>query len=286
LTQAILTQAAALELTAPNEAELLYWQALCEQPGNLVAHNALERLGSKHRYSKWMHMNCVIDARDDIFKFIAGQSVSRNPLREYLSDGWRTLSELMVLLETADRRLIQMDSVLEFAAGFGRFTRHLVGALPGRVTCMDVLPGSVEFLQEQFGVSGFYSSHDPQELNLQPTFDMVFVLSLFTHLSPSVWPIWLKMLKCGVRSGGVLVLSTHSEYGAKDQGVHFGEEGTFFVTSSESPSIDGNVYGTTFTTRRFTEAAIASVGGLKILHYRENAFWEGQDGLVIEVTQG
>ena len=57
----------------------------------------------------------------------------------------------MQVLEQVDRPLTGVSSMLEFASGFGRFTRHLARALPGRVTCSDVLPGSVDFAREQFG---------------------------------------------------------------------------------------------------------------------------------------
>jgi Methyltransferase domain len=280
-----LAEAQAIELSAPQAAENLYVEVLRAEPGNLEAHHALERLQSEDRYSKWMRVNCNIHPQDDIFKFISSQAVSTNPIREYLSDGWRTLSELMLLLESVDRPLVKMNAVLEFAAGFGRFTRHLSRVLPGKVTSSDVLPGTADFLQEQFGVNAFYSSHQPEKLALKPEFDMVFVLSLFTHLPPAAWRVWLEALAAGVRTSGVLVITTHSESCAKDQGVAFQGDGTFFVASSESPSIDGEVYGTTFTTRRFAEDMISSVPGLRVLRYQDNAFWVGQDAIVVEVSR-
>ena len=92
----------------------------------------------------------------------------------------------MVILETINKPLLKTNRVLEFATGFGRFTRHLVRVLPGRVTWTDVLPGSIEFLQEQFGLKTFASTHDPLSLNIPATCDLVFVLSMFTHLPPAL----------------------------------------------------------------------------------------------------
>jgi hypothetical protein len=121
----------------------------------LADHNALERSGSRERYSAWMRVNCVIDPRDDIFRFFYNHPLACNPVREYLADGWRTLSELMLLMDSIDRPLTRTRSMLEFAAGFGRFTRHLAPVLPGRLTVSDLHPGSVDFLREQLGVDGF-----------------------------------------------------------------------------------------------------------------------------------
>jgi SAM-dependent methyltransferase len=175
-----------------------------------------------------------------------------------------------------------MDGALEFAAGFGRFTRHLVGAIPGKVTCSDVLPGSVEFLQREFGVNAFASSHHPQNLQLKPEYDLIFVLSLFTHLPAHMWAPWLQALAAGLAPGGLLVFSTHNEEDAVVRhGVRFDKSDMHFIATSESPSIDGEVYGTIFTTRGYVEHAVESALGQKPVLIHERRFWEGQDAVVV-----
>ena len=281
--ESMLARAQAIEITQPAEAVQLYTEVLALDAANLTAHNQLEALHAPQRYSHWMRVNCVIDERDDIFRFFANHEIAKNPIREYLSDGWRTLSELMLLLETVDKPLSKTGSVLEFAAGFGRFTRHLVKVLPGRVTCTDVMPGSVDFLREQFGVEGFYSSHDPEKVSLPAKYDLVFVLSMFTHLPTRMWVPWLRALQRMVKPGGLLVFSVHNEQTASEIGVGFDPAGTHFIASSESPSIDSQTYGTTFTTRKFVEDSVSGVFGTKPLHYQAQGFWNGQDGVVVRV---
>ena len=281
--ESILARAQEIETRQPAESARLFANVLALDPANLIAHNALERLQAPQRYSRWMQVNCVIDPRDDIFRFFVNQEIAKNPIREYLSDGWRTLSELMLLLEAVDRPLLKTASVLEFAAGFGRFTRHLVKVLPGRVTCTDVMPGSVEFLREQFGVEGVQSSHHPEQVILPAKYDLVFVLSMFTHLPTRMWAPWLRALRLTVKPGGLLVFSVHNEEVARELGVVFDPEGTHFISSSESPSIDGETYGTTFTTKEFVEGCVGSVFGVKPLLYKSQGFWHGQDGVVLRV---
>ena len=279
----LLARALQIVATQPVEAAQLYAKVMSIDPANLIAHNALERMQAPQRYGHWMQVNCVIDPRDDIFQFFANHEIAKNPIREYLSDGWRTLSELMLFLEAVNRPLLKTESMLEFAAGFGRFTRHLVKVLPGRVTCGDVMPGSINFLREQFDVESFESSHDPEKLMLPATFDLVFVLSMFTHLPPRMWIPWLHALKRSVKPGGILLFSVHNEAVAKEIGVIFDEDGTHFIKSSESPSIDGETYGTTFTTKEFVENCVKSVFGGNPLHYQPQAFWHGQDGVAVLV---
>ena len=279
----MLIRAQEIETSQPAEAAQLFTSVLALDPANLTAHNALERLQAPQRYGRWMLVNCVIDPRDDIFRFFANHEIAKNPIREYLSDGWRTLSELMLLLEAVDKPLSKTASVLEFAAGFGRFTRHLAKVLPGRVTCTDVMPGSVEFLQEQFGVAAFASSHDPEKVLHPVQYDLVFVLSMFTHLPTHMWSPWLRALRRLVKPGGLLVFSVHNEDVATEIGINFAADGTHFIASSESPSIDAQTYGTTFTTKKFVEDAVSGVFGAKPLHYKPQGFWNGQDGVVVRV---
>jgi SAM-dependent methyltransferase len=258
-------------------------ETLRANPADLDAHNTLERLKAPQSFGKWMHVNCVIDPADDIFRFFVNHPSSKHPLRDYLSDGWRTLSELMVVLERLDKPLLKMCSVLEFASGFGRFTRHLAFVLGDKVTCADVLPGSMAFAEREFGVKTLPSSHDPATIKLGGGYDLVFVLSMFTHLPPPIWAQWLKALYAGLAPGGVLILSVANEHRAQAEGVSFGEDGTLFIRSSESPSLDADVYGTTYTTRAFVESVIADCAlpaGTERAFF-DCAFWEGQDAVAI-----
>lgn len=258
----------------------LYAAALRADSACLAAHNALERLQAPAAYGRWMRIDCTIDERDDIFRFFAGHPIAANPIREYLSDGWRTLSELMVLLEHFDRPLARMRSVLEFAAGYGRFTRHLAPTLPGRVACADVVPGCVEFLR-RFGVETFASARDPERVTWPRRYELVFVLSLFTHLPLAAWGPWIRRLADAIEAGGLLVFTIHSPEPALENGVTFDADGACFLASSESRDLSAADYGTTYTTREraLREVAAALPGARVEIHRR--AFWNGQDAVVV-----
>ena len=263
------------------EAAKLYAAVVLADPSNITAHNALERLKAPQAYGRWMHVNCLIDPRDDIFRFFSNHEIAKNPIREYLSDGWRTLSELMVILETLDKPLLKTESVLEFAAGFGRFTRHLSRVMPDRVTCADVLPGTIDFLREQFHVRTILSTHNPATMAFPMQFDLVFVLSMFSHLPAFMWQPWMRALASAVKPGGLLVFSVCNEPAAREIGLDFDSDGTRFIGSSESPSLDAEVYGTMYTTRRFVEEQVELAFGRPASHYFPYAFWVGQDAVVM-----
>ena len=250
----------------------------------LPAHNLIEEHFPLLSYGQWMGCPCQISEADDIFKFFSAHPSSLNPIRDYLADGWRTMSELVLLLEEVNHPLLRTKSVLEFASGHGRFTRHLVKALGAeRVVANDVVVDSVEFARKTFGVEGFVSPSVPEQVQWNQQHDLVFVLSLFTHLPASTWSRWLRRIFDMVAPGGVLVFTTHGAEAVRKQNVTLDENGYFFVASSESNAIDGPEYGTTFTSEAFVRARIAeTLPEARLLKVAERQFWHHQDAIVIE----
>jgi 2-polyprenyl-3-methyl-5-hydroxy-6-metoxy-1,4-benzoquinol methylase len=258
--------------------------ALARVESRLVAHNLMERHRLPGAFAEWMGCACEIAPADDIYRFFEAHPLSSNPLRDYLADGWRTMSELVLLLEEVDRPLLRTKSVLEFASGHGRFTRHLVKALgANRVVAADVVEDAVTFARETFGVQGFVSAAVPEQVQWDRQHDLVFVLSLFSHLPDATWSRWLQRIYGMVSPGGVLVFTTHGAEAVLKQGVTLNENGYFFAPSSESNAIDGQEYGTTFTSAAYVRARIAEhLPGAKLLKFAPRQFWHHQDAYVVE----
>lgn len=249
----------------------------------LAAHNLIERHRLQDAFGHWMGLNCEIAPQDDIYRFFERHPSSVNPLRDYLADGWRTLSELMLLLEAVERPLLRTGSFMEFASGHGRFTRHLVKALgAGRVAVADVVADAMEFSGPAFGVTALQSTTVPEQFTWPRRYDVVFVLSLFSHLPRATWGRWLKRLHEGVAPGGVLVFSTHGAEAARRQGVGLDAEGFHFAPASESQAIDTADYGTAFSSEAFVRARVAEqIGCDAVAHFAPAHFWAHQDAWVL-----
>lgn len=258
-------------------------QAALASVTQLQAHNLIEQHQLDGNFGAITGVRTRIDPQDDVYRYFTGHGTWSSPLRDYLSDGWRTLSELMLLLEAVDRPLLKMDRVLEFAAGHGRFTRHLVKALGAeRVTVSDVVPGAVAFSQEAFGVRGFVSSAQPEAVQWPARYDLVFVLSLFSHLPRASWGRWLARLWDAVAPGGLLVFSTHGAEAVARAGVALDEAGFFFTASSESSAIDAQEYGTAFTSEAFVRAQVSALPQPpETVRLTPTWFWNHQDAWVL-----
>jgi SAM-dependent methyltransferase len=131
-------------------------------------------------------------------------------------------------------------------------------------------------------VDAFPSCADPEEIRIPGRYDLVFVLSLFTHLPVPSWRAWLETLGRSVAPGGVLLFSVHSEeLASEERGVRLNEQGYCYLPHSESPSLDPAHYGTTLTTRRLVENQVRSVFGAGPALYLPGAFWVGQDAVAV-----
>jgi SAM-dependent methyltransferase len=253
-----------------------------QRPADLALHNFIECNVPAASFARWMRVNCEIDPRDEIFRFFATHPTSLNPPRDYLADGWRSLSELLLLLDRIGRPLLKLQSMLEFASGYGRLTRHLAPLLGDRLWVSDVMPGSVDFAASRFGVRGFAAEVNPAAIKWPQQFDLVFVLSLLTHVPPAKWAPWLQALYAATAPGGALVFSVHSENCDKPEGVAFNADGWFFAPASESTHLDAGHYGTTYTTREWIARTCQAALGRPLSLHTETCFWIGQDAVVIE----
>lgn len=249
----------------------------------IAAHNAIEDHQLPGAFGQWMGLPCQVAPADDIYRFFENHPLSSNPLRDYLADGWRTLCELMLLMEACGQPLSHSRRFLEFASGHGRFTRHLVKALgPARVVVSDVVPDAVAFSCATFGVEGFDSQVDPAAVRWPERYDTVFVLSLFSHLPDRLWGGWLARLYEAVAPGGLLVFSTHGEAAADMQGATLDAQGFFFAAASESQAIDVADYGTAFSSEAFVRRQIAALlPGAEIVAFSPRHFWHHQDAFAL-----
>lgn len=258
-------------------------EALALDPFCLPAHNMKEKYALKGNFTEWMGVNAEISPDDDIFRFFANHPTSKNPFRDYLSDGWRTMVELQEILDLFSRSIGRSHNFLEFACGHGRFTRHLTRAIKnGQLTVSDVVPGSVDFLRDALGVKGFYSSNNPAELLIPEKYNVIFVLSLFSHLPATVWAPWIRVLHAALKPEGLLIFSTHGDKCAQLEGVELDAQGYRFFPSSESTALAGEIYGCTYASLAYVKSAVTETLGAAVkIDAVSDHFWGNQDAVVV-----
>jgi len=103
-------------------------------------------------------------------------------------------------------------AVLDFGCGCGRTSRHWQRPIHGT----DIRPELVAWCQQH--LPGVYSVNDPEPPTLysDASFDVVYAVSVFTHLTVDRQQQWLAEFARIIRPGGLLLLTTHGDRSAAE----------------------------------------------------------------------
>ncbi|MDY6802887.1 MAG: class I SAM-dependent methyltransferase [Cyanobacteriota bacterium] len=153
----------------------------------------------------------------------------------------------------------QISSFLDFACGYGRFTRYLIQELPPeKVWVADIYAEAVNFQREYLGVNGIVSTVEPEDFSLENKFDCILACSFFSHIPERRFASWMQKLYDLLTNVGVLMFSVHDE-ALLPSNVEIGSGGILFSPASESRFLDKEEYGTTFVNEAFVRKVVASV---------------------------
>lgn len=160
-------------------------------------------------------------------------------------------------------------SMLEFASGYGRVSRHWHKVLPrADVVACDVHPEAVDFLR-RLGLRAALSYAKPERLRLGRRFDVIFALSFFTHMPRRTWGRWLQVLADHLTPSGLLVFTTHGLPSLAEMGVRaLDPDGFWFASLSEQKDLDTNEYGATATSLDYVLRQLRACR-LDLRYYRE-----------------
>jgi len=130
-------------------------------------------------------------------------------LQHYFAGGAKCAAKLEDIARAFLDKPAGASTLLEFASGSGRVTRHLVGRWKS-ITASDIQPSAVEFLKGALPVDAYLSSVIPEELAIPDRFDVVFALSFFSHMPETSFARWIAVLSKFVAPGGLFIFTTHS----------------------------------------------------------------------------
>jgi SAM-dependent methyltransferase len=133
-------------------------------------------------------------------------------IRAFVADGRRVADVLDFALERHERPLSGAESVLDFGCGCGRVTRHLYADVsdPAVLHGCDVDAEAVAWSARNlsgatFAVNGF----EPPLPFPDSNFDVLYSISIFTHLDEAAQMRWLEDVRRVLRPGGLALLTTN-----------------------------------------------------------------------------
>jgi SAM-dependent methyltransferase len=209
----------------------------------------------------------AIDPGDEMLQFLVQSAAGdrERALYSYFQSGASIAGAMSQVLSWRFGEPGRAGRLLDFASGYGRVTRFLVRLLPAeRIWVSDVYAEGVSFQQRRFGVHGIVSSVRPEDFASAAggaAFDAILVTSLFTHLPAERFVAWLRVLMSLLAPGGVLAFSVHDRC-LLPPGEVLPPSGLLFQEISESGSLAGTDYGSTWVSEEFVRGALElALGG-------------------------
>jgi SAM-dependent methyltransferase len=131
---------------------------------------------------------------------------------KWVPGGSRVARELDAILDSAGRPLAGFDSICDFGCGSGRVLTQIRPAPGTRLHGMDVDQDAIRWLRGHgSGVDARVNPpHGPAPF-ASDSFDLIFSISIFTHLNESSQRLWLAELSRLLRPGGLGLLTVLSE---------------------------------------------------------------------------
>lgn len=126
----------------------------------------------------------------------------------FLEAGWRIYSDLKRIVER-HRRFDEFDSILDWGCGCGRVLRYLLEDVPSdRVHGCDIDRDAIAWNRQHVRGAAFTSipAYPPTPYS-DDQFDLVYGISIFTHLDEPTQFQWLRELRRIARPGGLVAVS-------------------------------------------------------------------------------
>jgi SAM-dependent methyltransferase len=129
-----------------------------------------------------------------------------DPVGSYELLGWSARGELEACLPEAWSW--EGKTVLEFGCGAGRVLRRFLPNPQAELHGCDIDRPSIEWLADNLSppLSVFVNQEAPPLNRPDETFDLVYAVSVFTHITDD-WAAWLRELHRVLRPGGLLAAS-------------------------------------------------------------------------------
>jgi SAM-dependent methyltransferase len=218
--------------------------------------------------------------------------VRRKP-KWYFGSGYREAWTVLTTAEQYGAPVEAMRSVLEFGCGSGRVIRHFRYIDGLRLAGTDTNSKPVEWGRKNLpGIEFNHNALEPPLAYPDGSFDLIYALSVFTHI-PLEWQRpWLDELRRVLRPGGHLLCTVHgdnfinSQLDDQDRAALKRDGKVTLDAKNPRASYSSQVLGSwdVFQTRDQVREVFSA--GFELLCYTSQLAAAGQDTLVLRKSTG
>ena len=211
----------------------------------------------------------------------------RSKLSWYFGSGY---SEARAVLSTAEAHgldLSKLNAVLEFGCGSARVLRHLRVISGLELTGADANPKPIAWNRRHLpGINFQLNALEPPLPFAEDAFDLIYALSVFTHIPLQWQKPWLLELRRILRPGGYLLCTVHGNRYAhqlSEQDRNELERGGTVTYDANSPraSYSSKILQSWDVFQNRAEVRDTFSDVFELLRYTDEPFANGQDVLVL-----
>ena len=193
----------------------------------------------------------------------------------FFEAGYNTIKEFMKIIRKINPSLSSGKKILDYGCGHGRITRHIPYLLnPSNLVGADVWKGGVEFCAQEFGSTPFVVYNENPISNMGLKFDIIIVVSVFSHLPPKRFESNLNALRDSLSENGLMFISVHGKYFEKlhnlnlnlTDGYHYGPLGK--IPNHTKGRLDVEEYSFMCVNDQFIREMVRKVG-LRVVDFKE-----------------
>jgi SAM-dependent methyltransferase len=233
----------------------------------------------------------IVHEEDFLLKFLQQHLPDDTiALRHYFDNGRESATRIREIIlrniQPTGIATINPDefSLLDFASGFGMVNRHFPIVMPeARVEASDIHPKAVEFHEKYLNTKCHLSNYIPSNLNIPHNYDVIVVLSFFSHMPAHSWLPWLRTLCDLLEEGGMLIFTTHgpsSSVASTENFIHKGLD-FYFYPESEQDDLIQTEYGTACAHPSFAMKIFEALPDMHLSEYKQGIWWGGTQDVYV-----
>jgi SAM-dependent methyltransferase len=182
---------------------------------DLAVHRERTRLRKQRRKLKAERRKLgTIAERDDMYKRSDDSETQVHHDDAYYREGLRVVDHIRAAMRTVEKT--DLHRILDLPCGHGRILRFLKAAFPdAELTVCDIDRDGVDFCAREFGATPVYSVENPEEIEIEGEFDLIYSGSLLTHVDRDRWAGFLDLFDRLLAPGGILIFTTEARFHAK-----------------------------------------------------------------------
>ncbi len=203
----------------------------------------------------------------------------------FLGVGRKIFWDLNKLLKGVNKNFDAFNTILDFGCGCGRVVRFLKPHKGQTIEGTDIDNESIAWCQQHLGtIAHFNTNQDWPPLPYPDAhFDLIYSISVFTHLPEEMQFQWLSELNRIIKPGGFLITSLHGESlfptNMPEAFALFKQQGFYYAKGNGTNGLP-EYYQTTFHTHAYVESHWRRY--FKILNLQTRGINNHQDALLCQ----